>query len=302
MWAWNRHGDDAKLDEAESVEFGRGWPHLVGSLPKNDEWSWEGAASYMATFATCSSSLAMRRSWRMTRSLSDLNSRSTSSSLSSIFWSKNTEWVSSMKPFKNVVYHFKHLNNFLETVIFLFISWLRDPAAVNIFLCCHTQLWLQHPSMCWSIILVNCSNHNNNYWDRRIEKSAKRGSSNETTLHNTDSAFQSRHSLLRIVEKRASGQSGHFPLLWPACSPEHSSWPLSGPGSLWRRSHLSVRSGWAHRSCPQTTPPPPGRDQGRPCLGTGRPGTDPTGQVQMIQGEKKKKNKCWGVKVRGPGL
>lgn len=288
MWAWNRHGDDAKLDEAESVEFGRGWPHLVGSLPKNDERSWEGAASYMATFATCSSSLAMRRSWRMTRSLSDLNSRSTSSSLSSIFWSKNTERVSSMKPFKNVVYHFKHLNNFLETVIF--ISWLQAIETLQqlTFSFAVTLNWLQHPSMCWSIILVNCSNHNN-YWDRRIEKSAKRGSSNETTLHNTDSAFQSRHSLLRIVEKRASGQSGHFPLLWPACSPGHLFWPLSGPGSLWRRSHLSVRSGWAHRSCPQTTPPPPGRDQGRPCLGTGRPGKDPTGQVQMIQGEKKTK-------------
>lgn len=45
------------------------------------------------------------------------------------FSGQKTQWVSSMKPFKNVVYHFKHLNNFLETVIFLFISWLRDPAS-----------------------------------------------------------------------------------------------------------------------------------------------------------------------------
>lgn len=50
---------------------------------------------HMATLATCSSSLAIRRSWRMTRSLSDLNSRSTSSSLSSIFWSKKGKKVSS---------------------------------------------------------------------------------------------------------------------------------------------------------------------------------------------------------------
>lgn len=52
---------------------------------------------HMATLATCSSSLAIRRSWRMTRSLSDLNSRSTSSSLSSIFWTKSRMKVSSTK-------------------------------------------------------------------------------------------------------------------------------------------------------------------------------------------------------------
>lgn len=56
-----------------------------------------GPVSYMATLATCSSSLAIRRSWRMTRSLSDLNSRSTSSSLSSIFWSKTEREVSFTK-------------------------------------------------------------------------------------------------------------------------------------------------------------------------------------------------------------
>ena len=67
-------------------------PVRSGSLQKQRIILGRGPASrlYMATLATCSSSLAIRRSWRMTRSLSDLNSRSTSSSLSSIFWS-NTE-------------------------------------------------------------------------------------------------------------------------------------------------------------------------------------------------------------------
>lgn len=75
------------MNNAESLEFGHGSLRPFDSFGNHGR-SVKGAGSYMATLATCSSSLAIRRSWRMTRSLSDLNSRSTSSSLSSIFWSE----------------------------------------------------------------------------------------------------------------------------------------------------------------------------------------------------------------------
>lgn len=79
--------DDAKLNGAESLEFGSGWPSSIRFPNQPAPPREAGLQTYMATLATWSSSLAIRRSWRMTRSLSDLNSRSTSSSLSSIFWS-----------------------------------------------------------------------------------------------------------------------------------------------------------------------------------------------------------------------
>lgn len=123
----------------------------------------------MATLATCSSSLAIRRSWRMTRSLSDLNSRSTSSSLSSIFWSKSGKNVSSTN-------FFMRLPNTLWTIVSYLLQhqfpWQNEqgfysqwsPAAVNIFPSCSTELWPTYQSMCWSITFLNCSSHNG--WDK----------------------------------------------------------------------------------------------------------------------------------------
>ena len=101
------------------------------------------------------------------------------------------------------------------------------------------------------------------------------------------------YSLLRTLEKRASGWSRCFLLLWLACSQGCLFWPLSGPGSLWRRSRLWVRSGSGLHSCQRTTPLLPGPDQGQLCLDTDRPGTDPTGQKTQEMRGWEDRCKCW---------
>lgn len=90
--------------QAEWSRILRIWPRLTPSIWFSlTSWTFLGRQPYMATLATCSSSRAIRRSWRMTRSLSDLNSRSTSSSLSSIFWDRIK--VSLWKFFSLFIWH-----------------------------------------------------------------------------------------------------------------------------------------------------------------------------------------------------
>lgn len=74
---------------------------------------------------------------------------------------------------------------------------------------------------------------------------------------------------------------------WSPCSPECSFWPPWIHGSCLGRSRSWGRWVWGLRSCPQTTPQPPGQGLVQPCRGTSRPGTGPT------EGDGKN-DKLWG--------